>query len=69
MLHIVATGAIEGEVTPRSRVTLGVAVGAAVILVGAVLATRPGIAPAIERTRPWIWDWWRTGRLFGAEPT
>lgn len=52
MLHIVATGTIEGEVPPRSRVTLGVAVGAAVILVGAVLATRPGIAPAIERTRP-----------------
>jgi hypothetical protein len=69
MLHIVATGAIEGEVPRRSRVTLGIAVGAAVILVGAVLATRPDIAPAIERARPWIGDWWRTGRLFGTEPT
>lgn len=68
MLHIVATGAIEGEVPRRSQVALGIGVGMAVILVGAILATRPDIAPVIERTRPWIGDWWKTGAAPGAPP-
>lgn len=41
----------------RSRVALGIGVGAAVLVVGAIIATRPDIGPAIERTRPWIGDW------------
>jgi len=44
----------------RSRIALGICVGAAVLVVG---ATRPDIGPAIERTRPYIGDWWRTGAL------
>lgn len=46
-----------------SRIILGVRVGATVLMVGAVVATRPDIGPAIERTRPNISDWWRTGEL------
>lgn len=69
MLHIVATGAIEGEVPRRSQVALGISVGLAVILLGAILATRPDVGPIIERARPWIGDGWRTGELPGAVPT
>ena len=29
----------------------------------AIVATQPDIRPAIERTRPYIGDWWRTGVL------
>lgn len=63
VLHVAATGSIDGEVPRRSRIALGLGVGVAVLLVGAVVATRPDIAPAIERTRPYIGDWWRTGEL------
>ncbi|CAO4133400.1 hypothetical protein OFEAOIEE_LOCUS1127 [Methylorubrum extorquens] len=63
VLHVAATGSIDGEVPRRSRIALGICVGAAVLVVGAVVATRPDIGPAIERTRPYIGDWWRTGEL------
>lgn len=63
VLHVAATGSIDGEVPRRSRIALGICVGAAVLMVGAVVATRPDIGPAIERTRPYIGDWWRTGEL------
>ncbi len=68
MLHVCATGAVDGEVPRRSRIALGLGVGAAVLVVGAILATRPDIGPAIERTRPWIGDWWRTGELWSGGP-
>ena len=68
MLHMLATGAIEEGVPHRSRVALGVGVGLAVVVVGAILATRPDIGPVIERARPWIGDWWRTGEIPGAPP-
>jgi hypothetical protein len=63
VLHVAATGSIDGEVPRRSRIALRVCVGAAVLMVGAIVATRPDIGPAIERTRPYIGDWWRTGAL------
>lgn len=63
VLHVAATGSIDGEVPRRSRIALGICVGAAVLMVGAIVATRPDIGPAIERTRPYIGDWWRTGEL------
>lgn len=63
VLHVAATGAVDGEVPRRSRIALGLGVGMAVLIVGGVLATRPDIGPAIERTRPWIGDWWKTGAL------
>lgn len=71
VLHVAATGSIDGKVPRRSRIALGICVGAAVLVVGAVVATRPDIGPAIERTRPYIGDWWRTGALpfGGAAPS
>ncbi len=69
VLHVAATGSIDGEVPRRSRIALGVGVGVAVLIVGAVVATRPDIGPAVERARPWISDWWRTGAVPGAVPT
>lgn len=68
VLHVCATGAVDGEVPRRSRIALGLCVGAAVLLVGAILATRPDIGPAIERTRPWIGDWWKTGEIWSGGP-
>lgn len=71
-------GISDGEVLRRSRIALGLGVGAAVLVVGAILTTRPDIGPAIERARPWIGDWWRTGEILsggsapiasGAAPT
>ena len=69
VLHVAATGSIDGEVPRRSRIALGVGVGVAVLLVGTVVATRPDIGPTIERARPWIGDWWHTGYLPGSVPT
>ncbi|QDI81058.1 hypothetical protein E8E01_11735 [Methylorubrum populi] len=66
--HVAATGSVNGEVPRRSRVALGIGVGAAVLVVGAIIATRPDIGPAIERTRPWIGDWWRTGEIWSSGP-
>ncbi|WP_232631553.1 hypothetical protein [Methylobacterium sp. Leaf118] len=57
VLHVAATGSIDGEVPRRSRIALGLCVGGAVLVVGAVVATRPDIGPTIERARPWIGDW------------
>lgn len=68
-LHVCAPGLIAGEVPRRQRIVFGVWVGLAVLLVGAVLATRPDIGPVIERARPWIGDWWRTGAVPGTVPT
>ena len=69
MLHIVATGGVKEGVPRRSRIALGIGVGVAVLLVGAVVATRPDIGPTIERARPWIGDWWHTGFIPGSVPT
>ncbi|MFY9294033.1 MAG: hypothetical protein WAP03_25565 [Methylorubrum rhodinum] len=69
MLHVCAPGLIAGEVPRRQLIVFGVWVGLAVPLVGAVLATRPDIGPVIERARPWIGDWWRTGAVPGTAPT
>ena len=61
-------GMIQGEVPRRQRIMFGVWVGLAVLLVGAVLATRPANGPLIERARPWIGEFWRTGAMPGAVP-
>jgi hypothetical protein len=61
MLHVAATGSIDGEVPRRCRIALGTCVGAAVLVVG---APRPDIGPAIERTRPHVGDQWRTGEIW-----
>lgn len=58
ILHVSAPGAVDGTVPRRNRVALGVGVGAATVIVALLLITRPDIAPLLERTRPWIWDWW-----------
>ena len=68
MLHILATGGVKEGVPRRSQVTLGLATGLAVIVVGGVIATRPDIAPVIERARPYIGDWWKTGFVPGGIP-
>ncbi|WP_232629176.1 hypothetical protein [Methylobacterium sp. Leaf118] len=68
ILHVAATGGIKEGVPRRSRVALGLGVGCAVIMVGAIIATRPDVAPVIERARPWIGDWFKTGSLGGPPP-
>lgn len=65
ILHISAPGAVDGTVPRRNRMALGFGVGIATIMVAVLLVTRPDIGPLLERTRPWIGDWWSTGALLG----
>jgi hypothetical protein len=67
-LHVCAPGLIAGEVPRRQRIVFGVWGGLAVLLVGAVLATRPDVGPIIKRAWPWIGDFWRSGAMPGAVP-
>ncbi|MCJ2039858.1 hypothetical protein MKK55_13055 [Methylobacterium sp. J-059] len=64
-LHICAPGSLDGQVPRRNRIALGIGVGIATLVVGLLLVTRPDIRPLIERTRPYIGDWFHTGALRG----
>jgi len=68
VLHVVAPGSVDGVVPRRNRLALGAGVGLAVLVVMALLITRPDIKPVIERTRPYIGDWFRTGEMPGGDP-
>lgn len=68
VLHVVAPGSVDGVVPRRNRLALGAGVGLAVLVVMALLITRPDIKPVIERTRPYIGDWFRTGEMPVGDP-
>lgn len=68
VLHVAAPGSVDGTVPRRNRIALGIGVGLAVLTVMALLITRPDIKPLIERARPFIGDWWKTGELPGGRP-
>ncbi|WP_430914063.1 hypothetical protein [Methylobacterium sp. sgz302541] len=59
--HVAAPADEEGQIPPRNRIAFGVMVGIAALAFGVLVATRPDIRPLIERTRPFIGDWFRTG--------
>lgn len=63
VLHVAAPGAVDGTVPRRNRIALGVGVGIAALAVAALMAARPDIRPLIERTRPFIGDWFQTGMM------
>lgn len=63
ILHVSAPGAVDGTVPRRNRIALGVGVGLATITVAFLLVTRPDIGPLLERTRPYIGDFWSTGAM------
>lgn len=71
VLHVSAPGAVDGVVPRRNRLAMGFGLAGAVLLVLGLLWSRPDIGPWIERTRPYIGDWWSTGFLLtpGAPPT
>lgn len=63
MLHVTAPGAVDGTVPRRNRIALGIGVGLATLAVGGVLLSRPDVAPVLDRLRPYIGDFWRTGEV------
>ncbi|MGU3363046.1 hypothetical protein ACLBWX_22275 [Methylobacterium sp. M6A4_1b] len=73
--HVCTPGTVEEDGNPvvprRNQYALAIGFGIAVFAVGALIASKPVIGPYLERSRPWIGDWWQTGiRLVpGASPT
>ena len=61
VLHVSAPGAVDGLVPRRNRIAMGIGLGGAVLLVLALLWSRPDIGPLIERARPYIGDFWQSG--------
>ncbi|WP_419952369.1 hypothetical protein [Methylobacterium sp.] len=71
VLHVSAPGAVDGLVPRKNRIAMGLGLGGAVLLVLALLWSRPDIGPLLERTRPYISDFFQTGstEVPGASPT
>lgn len=71
VLHVTAPGAVDGLVPRKNRIAMGLGLGGAVLVMLVLLWQRPDIGPIIERTRPYISDWWSTGAWYwhGAPPT
>jgi len=58
VLHVSAPGAVDGLVPRRNRLAMGLGLGGAVLIVLVLLWQRPDMGPLIERTRPYIGDFW-----------
>jgi hypothetical protein len=71
VLHVTAPGAVDGLVPRKNRIAMGLGLGGAVLVMLVLLWQRPDIGPIIERTRPYISDWWSTGAWYwhAAPPT
>lgn len=71
VLHVSAPGAVDGIVHRKNRLAMGLGLGGAVLLILGLLWTRPDIGPLLERTRPYIGDFWSTGAWYwhGDPPT
>ncbi|WP_407529468.1 hypothetical protein [Methylobacterium oryzisoli] len=65
VLHVLAPEAIGGTVPRRNRIAVGGGLGCAIVVVLVLLAVRPDVGPAVERLKPYISDWFKTGNLFG----
>ncbi|NEU14705.1 hypothetical protein G3T14_21740 [Methylobacterium sp. BTF04] len=61
VLHVSAPGAFKGTVPRRNRYALALALALGVLALGVLLTTRPDIKPIIDRARPYIGDFFRTG--------
>lgn len=61
VLHVSAPGAVDGTVPRRNRIAMGIGLGGAVLLVLVLLWSRPDIGPLLDRTRPYIGDFFHTG--------
>ena len=62
VLHICTPGT-AGAVPRRSQYALAVSLGAATLIAGFLVASKPDIRPWVEPLKPWISDWWRTGEV------
>lgn len=71
VLHVSAPGAVDGLVPRRNRLAMGLGLGGAVLIVLVLLWQRPDMGPLIERTRPYIGDFWNAGAWYwhGDPPT
>ncbi|UMY16681.1 hypothetical protein MMB17_18640 [Methylobacterium organophilum] len=76
VLHVCTPGALDERdgrpaVPRRNQYALAIGFGCAVLMVGALVASKPDVQPWLERTRPYIGDWWKTSFLSpaGAPPT
>lgn len=58
VLHVSAPGAVDGLVPRKNRLAMGLGLGGAVLIVLVLLWQRPDMGPLIERTRPYIGDFW-----------
>lgn len=65
-LHILAPGAYEGStggmIPRRNRRAMGFGIGGAFATAMALLTLRPDIGPFVETLRPYLDDWFKTGR-------
>ncbi|WP_162560935.1 hypothetical protein [Methylobacterium durans] len=52
----------------KNRIAMGVGLGLAILGVLTLVATKPEVRPYLERARPYIGDWWRTGEIPAAPP-
>lgn len=71
--HICTPGAVRKEggspaVPRRNFYALAISSGIAVLIVGLIIVNKPDIGPLMERIRPYIGDWWRTGFVPGGVP-
>lgn len=67
ILHLTIPGVVDGNVPRRNRFTLGAGVAVAILIVGAVTASKPNIGPQLDLLRPWIGDWWGTTLIIPIE--
>lgn len=66
--HVCTPGALDARdgrpaVPRRNQYGLAIGFGCAVLTVGLLIASKPDVLPWLERSRPYIGDWWRTGEL------
>ncbi|WP_147027136.1 hypothetical protein [Methylobacterium oxalidis] len=68
VLHVCTPGTIDGVVPRRNQYALAIGFGAAVLITGFMIASKPDLQPYLERTRPYIGDWFRTGEIPSGPP-
>jgi hypothetical protein len=56
VLHITAPGAIDGQIPKRNMVALGLAAGAAALIIGLIIVINPDVGAFVEYLKPWLYD-------------
>lgn len=55
-LHITAPGAIDGRIPRRNMVSLGLAIGAGVLIVSIIMIWNPNVDGLVDAIKPWLYD-------------